>query len=230
MYPSSRSLVRVAASRSTTLASSVARRAVAPATATASLHTARTALAEEKRSGFLSRLNPFAKPAPESAPATTTAAGVAKDLSVEIEEAEQVQAIPSWKSERQELTAEELEAAIRSAAAPFVDTTVHLNRIHLSDPKTKFEACVLKACVVSTGQEIPNKDLASIHTLRDVLTTLQQLNQVAKTQFDNPKGHVVAEWFEKNKSALPPNMVFIPYQKSKGVKAEDRKTTNKRFL
>lgn len=58
--------------------------------ATASLHTARAA-AEEKR-GFLSRLNPFAKPTTPAEPAATPAAEetdatkVAKDLSVEIEE------------------------------------------------------------------------------------------------------------------------------------------------
>ena len=84
--------------------------------------------------------------------------------------------------------------------------------------------------MVSTGREIPNKDLDSIHTLKDVLTTMQRLDQEVKGLSENPKGHVVAEWFEKNKSALPPNMVFIPYQKSKGIKAEDRKTSNKRFL
>ena len=53
---------------------------------------------------------------------------------------------------------------------------------------------------MSTGQEIPNKELTSIHTLRDVLTTLQRLDQEAKAQSENPKGHVVAEWFDKNKS------------------------------
>ncbi|KAG9319437.1 hypothetical protein KVV02_000473 [Mortierella alpina] len=187
----------------------------------ASLHTAR-ALAEEEKRGFLSRLNPFAKPTPTSSQSTTPAP--TQDLNVEIEEEET--AIPSWKSERQSLTAEQLEETIRSAAAPFVDTasSQYLNTIQLSDPK------VMKACVVSTGQEIPSKDISSIHTLKDIFTVMQKLDQEAQSASSNPKGHVVAEWFLKNKESLPPNMVFIPYQKSKGVKAEDRRTTNKRFL
>jgi hypothetical protein len=89
---------------------------------------------------------------------------------------------------------------------------------------------VLKACVVATGHEIPNKDLTSIQTLKDVMIALQRLDQEAMGQSENPNGHVVAEWFDKNKSNLPSNMIFIPYQKSKGIKAEDRKTSNKRFL
>lgn len=82
----------------------------------------------------------------------------------------------------------------------------------------------------STGREIPNKDIAAIRTLKDVVVVMERLDQEAQAASANPKGHVVAEWFAKNQSSLPPNMVFIPYQKSRGVKAEDRKTTNKRFL
>ncbi|KAF9951756.1 hypothetical protein BGZ72_006780 [Mortierella alpina] len=89
---------------------------------------------------------------------------------------------------------------------------------------------VMKACVISTGQDIPSKDISSIHTLKDIFTVMQTLDQEAQSASSNPRGHVVAEWFLKNKENLPPNMVFIPYQKSKGVKAEDRRTTNKRFL
>ncbi|CAO3564925.1 unnamed protein product [Mortierella alpina] len=212
----------VRSSRIAGAAVSVATRTVSPA---ASLHTAR-ALAEEEKRGFLSRLNPFAKPAPTPSQSATPAP--AQDLNVEIEEEETP--IPSWKSERQSLTAEQLEETIRSAAAPFVDTasSQYLNTIRLSDPKVKFQ--VMKACVVSTGQEIPSKDISSIHTLKDILTVMQKLDQEAQSASANPKGHVVAEWFLKNKESLPPNMVFIPYQKSKGVKAEDRRTTNKRFL
>lgn len=88
----------------------------------------------------------------------------------------------------------------------------------------------MKACAASTGQEIPSKDLVSIHTLKDLYTTMQRLDQEARALPENPTGHVVAEWFEKNKTNLPPNMIFIPYKKAKGVKVEDRKTTNKRFL
>ncbi|KAG0204586.1 hypothetical protein BGX28_003525 [Mortierella sp. GBA30] len=201
-----------------TPAKNIASRIAAP---TASLHTAR-ALADEEKRGFLSRLNPFAKPTQPS-PSVSTPAPPAEDLNVEIEE--EIAPIPSWKSDRQSLTTEQLDDMIRSAAAPFLDTaSSQLNRIQLSDPK------VLKACVVSTGQEIPNKDIASIHTLRDILTVIQRLDQEAQSVSSNPKGHVVAEWFLKNKNALPPNMVFIPYEKSKGIKAEDRKRTNKRFL
>jgi len=89
---------------------------------------------------------------------------------------------------------------------------------------------VLKACVVSTGREIPNKEIASIKNLQDIVNVLQALDQSLENASDNPKGHVVAEWFMKNKSSLPDNMVFIPYEKSKGIKAEDRRRTNKRFL
>ncbi|KAK3819760.1 MAG: hypothetical protein J3Q66DRAFT_162135 [Benniella sp.] len=197
---------------------------------TASLHTAR-APAEEKR-GFLSRLNPFAKPVeptPVSASTPADAAKASEDLVVEIEEEEE-EIIPSWKSERQYLSPEQLEESIRSAASPFVDTasTIYLHKIVLDDPKIKFQ--ILKAYAASTGQEIPNKDLTSIHTLKDLYTTMQRLDQEARALPENPKGHVVAEWFEKNKASLPPNMVFIPYKKSKGIKVEDRKTTNKRFL
>ncbi|KAF9571207.1 hypothetical protein EC968_000855 [Mortierella alpina] len=218
-----------------TLASTLARSSrsvaagafVVPRTAipAASLHTAR-ALAEEEKRGFLSRLNPFAKPTTTSSQSTTPAP--AQDLNVEIEEEETP--IPSWKSERQSLTAEQLEETIRSAAAPFVDTasSPYLNTIQLADPKIKFQ--VMKACVASTGQEIPSKDISSIHTLKDIFTVMQKLDQEWQSAPSNPKGHVVAEWFLKNKDSLPPNIVFIPYQKSKGVKAEDRRTTNKRFL
>ncbi|KAG0276794.1 hypothetical protein BGZ95_007024 [Linnemannia exigua] len=155
---------------------------------TSSLHTT-TLSAEEEKRGFLSRLNPFAKTTPkeESAPSPAQAAKAQQELNVEIEEEEAP--IASWKSDRQALSAEELEESIRSAAAPFVSTVAgtHLNKIQLDNPKIKFQA-------------------------------------------PNPKGHVVAEWFQKNQSSLPPNMVFIPYAKAKGVKAEDRKRTNKRFL
>ncbi|KAI8594858.1 hypothetical protein EDD21DRAFT_392731 [Dissophora ornata] len=228
-----RSLVGVLA-RSTPSSSrnviSTATRVFTPSSSSASFHTVRVLSAEEKQGGFLSRLNPFAKPAAPkpAAPSPAEAAKAAQDLNVEIVEEEE-KVVPSWKNERQELTAEQLEESIRSAATPFVDTTTKLNKIRLDgDLKTKFE--VLKACVVSTGRDIPNKDLASIHTLKDVLTTMQRLDQEANALPENIKGHVVAQWFEKNKSTLPPNMVFIPYQKSKGIKVEDRKTSNKRFL
>lgn len=89
---------------------------------------------------------------------------------------------------------------------------------------------ILKACVVSTGREIPNKEIASINNLQDVVKVLQKLDQDMAVASANPKGHVVAEWFMSNKASLPDNMVFIPYEKSRGVKAEDRKRTNKRFL
>ncbi|KAF9194267.1 hypothetical protein BGZ51_000427 [Haplosporangium sp. Z 767] len=187
-----------------------------------SIHTA-SAQAEEEKRGFLSRLNPFAaKPSPSTTTAQTqaTTAAAVEELKVEIEEEEAP--IPSWKSERQSMTPEQLEESIRSAAAPFVNTAsgVYLDKIQLADPKIKFQA----RC------EIPSKELSSIRTLKDVHTTIQQLNEGARSMPSDPKGHVVAEWFLKNKSALPPNMVFIPYEKSKGVKAEDRKSTNKRFL
>ncbi|KAF9905499.1 hypothetical protein EC991_001608 [Linnemannia zychae] len=191
-----------------------------------SLHTT-TLSAEEEKRGFLSRLNPFAKTTPkeEAAPSPAQAAKAQQELNIEIEEEEAP--IPSWKSERQALSAEELEESIRSAAAPFVNTAAgtHLNKIQLDNPKIKFQALA-----VSTGQEIPNKDLASIHTLKDIFTTLQTIEHGSKDASANPKGHVVAEWFQKNQSSFPPNMVFIPYAKAKGVKTEDRKRTNKRFL
>lgn len=89
---------------------------------------------------------------------------------------------------------------------------------------------VMKAITVQTGHEIPNKDIATIQTLKDIHSTLFSLSSASKDASENPKGHVVAEWFQKNQSSLPPNMMFIPYAKAKGVKAEDRQRTNKRFL
>ncbi|KAF9151715.1 hypothetical protein BG015_006290 [Linnemannia schmuckeri] len=197
--------------------------------ASASLHTT-TLSAEEEKRGFLSRLNPFAKTTPKedvkSSPAQVAKAQ--EELNVEIEEEEAP--VPSWKSERKDLSAEELEESIRSAAAPFVNTAAgtYLNKIQLDNPKIKFQ--VMKAIAVQTGHEIPNKDIASIHTLKDIHSTLFSLTTAAQNASENPKGHVVAEWFQKNQSSLPPNMVFIPYVKARGVKAEDRKRTNKRFL
>ncbi|KAF8939913.1 hypothetical protein BGZ47_007944 [Haplosporangium gracile] len=194
------------------------------ASLSASLHTT-TLSAEEEKRGFLSRLNPFAKTTPkedvQSSPAQVAKAQ--EELNVEIEEEEVP--VSSWKSERKELSAEELEESIRSAAAPFVNTAAgtHLNKIQLDNPKIKFQA-------LQTGHEIPNKDITSIHTLKDIHSTLYSLTAAAQDASENPKGHVVAEWFQKNQSTLPPNMVFIPYVKAKGVKAEDRKRTNKRFL
>ncbi|KAG0257535.1 hypothetical protein BG011_003894 [Mortierella polycephala] len=187
-----------------------------------SIHTV-SAQAEEEKRGFLSRLNPFAaKPSPSTTTAQSqeTAAAAVEDLNVEIEEEEEP--IPSWKSERQSMTPEQLEESIRSAAAPFVDSAsgVYLDKIQLVNPKVKFQA----------RHEIPSKELSSIHTLKDIHTAIQRLDEGAQSMLSDPKGHVVAEWFQKNKSALPPNMVFIPYEKPKGVKAEDRKSANKRFL
>ncbi|KAF9284059.1 hypothetical protein BGZ88_010174 [Linnemannia elongata] len=197
--------------------------------ASASLHTT-TLSAEEEKRGFLSRLNPFAKTTKQedvkSSPAQVAKAQ--EELNVEIEEEEAP--VPSWKSERKELSAEELEESIRSAAAPFVNTAAgtYLNKIQLDNPKIKFQ--VMKAVAVQTGYEIPNKDIATIHSLKDIHSTLFSLSSASKDASENPKGHVVAEWFQKNQSSLPPNMVFIPYAKAKGVKAEDRQRTNKRFL
>ncbi|KAG0069392.1 hypothetical protein BGZ89_002959 [Linnemannia elongata] len=197
--------------------------------ASASLHTT-TLSAEEEKRGFLSRLNPFAKTTKQE-DVNSSPAQVAKaqeELNVEIEEEEAP--VPSWKSERKELSAEELEESIRSAAAPFVNTAAgtYLNKIQLDNPKIKFQ--VMKAVAVQTGYEIPNKDIATIHSLKDIHSTLFSLSSASKDASENPKGHVVAEWFQKNQSSLPPNMVFIPYTKAKGVKAEDRQRTNKRFL
>ncbi|KAG0339738.1 hypothetical protein BG004_006695 [Podila humilis] len=190
-------------------------RATLPSRSVARLHTTRFVLAEEKR-GLFSRLNPFAKPSTTTTQESATPPQPMEDLVVEMQEDDIVE--PSWKGEVQTMTKEQLEESIRSAASSFVTTTdLHLGK-------------VLKACVQSTGREIPNKDIASIHTLKDIVTVFERLEQESKSVFKNPKGHVVAEWFETNKSTLPPNMVFIPYQKSRGVKAEDRKTTNKRFL
>lgn len=191
------------------------------------MHTTSLSAEEEKR-GFLSRLNPFAKTTPKQEPTPAQAAKAQEELNVEIQEEEVL--IPSWKGDRKELSAEELEESIRSAAAPFVNTAAgtHLNKILLDNPKIKFQ--VMKAIAVSTGQEIPSKDLASIHTLKDIFSTMERIENDSKDASTNPKGHVVAEWFEKNQSSLPPNMVFIPYTKAKGVKVEDRKRSNKRFL
>ncbi|KAG0292200.1 hypothetical protein BGZ96_004434 [Linnemannia gamsii] len=187
------------------------------ASASASLHTTTLSADEEKR-GFLSRLNPFAKTTPKEEVNASPAAQ--EELNVEIEE--ELAPIPSWKSDRQDLSAEELEESIRTAAAPFVNTAegTHLNKIQLNNPKIKFQA----------RHEIPNKDISSIHTLKDVLTTLHTIDDASKDTPENPKGHVVAEWFQKNQATLPANMLFIPYVKAKGVKAEDRKRSNKRFL
>ncbi|KAG9061104.1 hypothetical protein KI688_007733 [Linnemannia hyalina] len=206
------------------------------ASASASLHTT-TLSAEEEKRGFLSRLNPFAKTTKQedvkSSPAQVAKAQ--EELNVEIEEEEA--SVPSWKSERKELSAEELEESIRSAAAPFVNTAAgtHLNKIQLDDPKIKFQArslsfSVMKAIAVQTGHEIPNKDISTIQTLKDIHSTLFSLSSASEDASENPKGHVVAEWFQKNQDSFPPNMLFIPYVKAKGVKAEDRKRTNKRFL
>ncbi|KAF9549942.1 hypothetical protein EC957_002002 [Mortierella hygrophila] len=200
------------------------------ASASASLHTT-TLSAEEEKRGFLSRLNPFAKTTKQedvkSSPAQVAKAQ--EELNVEIEDEEEA-SVPSWKSERKELSAEELEESIRSAAAPFVNTAAgtYLNKIQLDDPKIKFQ--VMKAIAVQTGHEIPNKDIATIQTLKDIHSTLFSLSSASEDTSENPKGHVVAEWFQKNQDSLPPNMLFIPYVKAKGVKAEDRKRTNKRFL
>ncbi|KAF9586087.1 hypothetical protein BGW38_009840 [Lunasporangiospora selenospora] len=218
----------------------------------AMLHTT-TQQAEDEKRGFLSRLNPFARsktettPAQTSASTATSAATSQEDLNVEIEEEEE-EVIPSWKAERQSLSVEELESAVRSAAAPFLDTApeIRLNKILLNNPKAKFEVkknkkkndytnsgknrAVLKACAISTGQEVPSKELVSIHNLQDLVTVLQRLDAELTAASPNPNGHVVAEWFQKNKDSLPSNVVFIPYQKSKGIKVEDRKSTNKRFL
>ncbi|KAF9088543.1 hypothetical protein BGX29_000226 [Mortierella sp. GBA35] len=141
----------------------------------------------------------------------------------------------NWKSDCQALSAEEMEASIRSAVAPFFNTAAgtRLNKIQLDDPKINNiqQKQVMKAVVVSTGQEIPNKDIASIHTLKEIFTTLQQIKQGAEVATENPKGYVVAERFQKNQSTLPlPQHSLYPYTKSKGVKAEDHKRTNKRFL
>ncbi|KAF9337121.1 hypothetical protein BG006_006151 [Podila minutissima] len=206
---STRSAV-AAIARASSRASIMAPRSVAH------LHTTRFVLAEEKR-GLFSRLNPFAKPTQESA--TTEAAKPAEDLNVEI--AEEEAPIPSWKSDLQPMTKEQLEESVRSAASEFVTTAdLHLGKVQLNDPSVKFQA----------SREIPSKDIAAIRTLKDVVVVMERLDQEAQAASANPKGHVVAEWFAKNQSSLPPNMVFIPYQKSRGVKAEDRKTTNKRFL
>ncbi|GJJ69198.1 hypothetical protein EMPS_01544 [Entomortierella parvispora] len=195
--------------------------------AIASIHTSTAFFAEEKR-GFLSRLNPFAKPTSAAEQSSVAQdAKTAAELNVEI--AEEEAPIPSWKSERKVLSVIELQESVRSAASSLVDTAnIHLSKVQLNDPTVKFQ--VLKACVASTGREIPNKEIASIKTLQDVVNVFQSLDQNLEGASDNPKGHVVAEWFMKNKSSLPANMVFIPYQKSKGIKAEDRKSTNKRFL
>ncbi|KAF9382363.1 hypothetical protein CPC16_009375 [Podila verticillata] len=207
---STRSAV-AAIARASSRASIMAPRSVAH------LHTTRFVLAEEKR-GLFSRLNPFAKPASQE-PATTEAAKPAEDLNVEI--AEEEAPIPSWKSDLQPLTKEQLEESVRSAASSFVTTTdLHLGKVQLNDASVKFQA----------SREIPSKDIASIRTLKDIVVVMERLDLESQSRSANPKGHVVAEWFDKNKSSLPPNMVFIPYQKSRGVKAEDRKTTNKRFL
>lgn len=96
--------------------------------------------------------------------------------------------------------------------------------------KKRAKQQVMKAIAVQTGHEIPNKDIATIQTLKDIHSTLFSLSSASKDASENPKGHVVAEWFQKNQSSLPPNMTFIPYAKAKGVKAEDRKRTNKRYL
>jgi hypothetical protein len=68
------------------------RQAIAPS---ASIHTASGTFAEEKR-GFLSRLNPFAKPAEETTAQAKAAeaAKAAQDLNVEIEEEEEEELIP----------------------------------------------------------------------------------------------------------------------------------------
>ncbi|KAF9919147.1 hypothetical protein BX616_000835 [Lobosporangium transversale] len=211
------------------LIATLATKQLSRSTPAASLHTV-PALAEEKR-GFLSRLNPFAKTETKPVQPHVKASELAGKLNVEIEEDEDKKPAPSWKSARQILTADQLEESIRSAASPFLDTSssLYLNQIKLgNDPRLKFK--VLKACVVSTGHEIPNKEIASIHNLRDVFTTLQRLEQERSALPENPQGHIVAEWFEKNKTTLPSNMIFIPYQKSRNVKKENRTTTNKRFL
>lgn len=46
----------------------------------------------------------------------------------------------SWKSERQVLSAIELQESVRSAASPLVDTAnFHLSKVQLNDPAVKFE-------------------------------------------------------------------------------------------
>ncbi|KAF9163743.1 hypothetical protein DFQ26_002159 [Actinomortierella ambigua] len=188
------------------------------ATPARSLHSSAAILAEEKR-GLFARLNPFAKKGESEQPQQTQEASTpAQSLEVEIKDKEYY-APPSWKGEYKDLTEKELAHAVRTAAATVIDTPI--SKLHK----------VLKACMVETGHEIPNKDLNEISTLRDVVHVLHN-NAVAAKEALNPKGHAVAEWFarQQEQNSLPNNVVFIPYKKERGIPVEERRTPNKRFL
>ncbi|KAG0231438.1 hypothetical protein BGW42_000265 [Actinomortierella wolfii] len=193
-----------------------------------SLHSSAAVVAEEKR-GLFSRLNPFAKKSEPEQSQQKEESAPAQSLEVEIKDKEYY-APPSWKGEYKDLTEKELADAVRTAAATVLDTPItKLRKVDISQPAIKFK--VLKACMVETGHEIPNKDLNEINTLRDVVHVLHR-NSVAAKEAINPKGHAVAEWFarQQEQNNLPDNVVFIPYKKERGIPVEDRRTPNKRFL
>jgi hypothetical protein len=73
------------------------------------------------------------------------------------------------------------------------------------------------------GKRIPNLELNKINTVKDAIDFFIQDKEV-----DQRKGHPVAEWFIEHKDELPPNMLFIPYIKERGIKREDRSKRQKK--
>ncbi|CAG8479456.1 430_t:CDS:2 [Funneliformis mosseae] len=96
-----------------------------------------------------------------------------------------------------------------------------LMHLELKDPKLKFE--ILRDCTMIIGKRIPNLELNNINTVKDAVDFF-----IREEQPDQRKGHPVAEWFIKNKDELPPNMIFIPFVKERGVKREDRSKGQKK--
>ncbi|CAG8604916.1 6930_t:CDS:2 [Ambispora gerdemannii] len=89
------------------------------------------------------------------------------------------------------------------------------------EPSLKFK--ILKDCTTLMGRDVPNFELNKMRTVNDVMKFY-----LTEQEPDERLGHPVADWFEKNKDRLPPNMHFVPYVKERNVPEILRMRPNKR--
>ncbi|CAG8646257.1 6724_t:CDS:2 [Ambispora leptoticha] len=89
------------------------------------------------------------------------------------------------------------------------------------EPSLKFK--ILKDCTAAISREIPNFELNKMRTVNDVIKFY-----LTEQEPDERLGHPVADWFERNKDRLPPNMHFVPYVKERNVPEKERMRPNKR--
>lgn len=166
-------------------------------------HTVPAMMAESE--GLFGKLNPWAKKEQtqqqqQVTPAQHTSEEPKVTFNVKYEDEDD---IVSWKRTDILTDAAELESTVKSVILQHVQGATETNwkELPVNDSKTKFQ--IVKESIKQTGKEVPNYELNSFETTKDILDYFKSEKALAKKV-------TIADYFEEHRESLPSNLTFAP--------------------